>query len=751
MNGNTGNLNERTKKDFLIYANSVIKSRAIPSVEDNLKPIHRKILYTLYEDKLTPDKSTKKCATEAGRVLAYSPHGDASVYGAMVRMSQWWKLRYPLITMQGNCGNILGDTAAASRYTECKLSPVGYLMLEELNKNCVEFKPNYDGTTEEPVVLPSRFPYLLCGNNSGIAVGMSSDLVSHNFSEVADAIKYYLKNRDCSIVDLMAYVKGPDFPTGGQIINGEELLSIYTRGQGSVKMRAHYDVIKKGNETLLVFHDLPYGVEIDSGVKAPLKKLVNEEGFDIFKDIDIKKIGPRNFDIIITLGKNANIPECLNILFTKTRLADTIKINQTVIVNGEPKVLNFKQLISYWVNYRSSIIKNIAQTDYDKTNHKLTVTIGLQKCMSDIDLLISLIRESDSRADAKVKIIKAFELNDEQAEAVLDMKLSRLSRLDLAELNDTEKELEQTLAKIKKLLDDEEERFKVIAQDLDDMKKVIGKDERLTEVIYNRPVEGLNSPENILVKKEWLVYEDGIIAADEQVSLSNGKAAVQNNLKQVVFTYSKDDLFGYSESGEMFPLMKMNDKMIGAIVNDENKNKVVTVTQSGNIKVSSANEYKWNKVEKLMKLKENDKLIFAAKCSDQDYLVLYDSKQNHLLKLAIKDLVVASKLTVGVKSGFEQIATAMVVSDQDLLLCITKDNKGKFTSVKDFNVDTRGNKGQALAEGTVFVKSFESNRENIYLMPKQGKPIVLGRDKLSIKSRTAVGASIGTRAIVDAI
>ena len=186
------NLDERTKKGFLVYANSVIKSRAIPSVEDNLKPIHRKILYTLWEDKVYPDKPTKKCATEAGRVLAYSPHGDASVYGALVRLSQWWKLRYPLIEMQGNNGNILGDTAAASRYTECRLSDIGFLMLEDLNKDAVDFKPNYDETTVEPITLPSKFPFLLCGNNSGIAVGLSSDLVSHNFTEVSSAIKWHI-------------------------------------------------------------------------------------------------------------------------------------------------------------------------------------------------------------------------------------------------------------------------------------------------------------------------------------------------------------------------------------------------------------------------------------------------------------------------------------------------------------------------------------------------------------------------------
>lgn len=740
-------LDERSKNDFLVYANSVIKSRAIPSVEDNLKPIHRKILYTLWEDKVTPDKPTKKCATEAGRVLAYSPHGDASVYGAMVRMSQWWKLRYPLIEMQGNCGNLLGDGAAASRYTECRLSPVGMLLLEDLNKNCVEFKPNYDETTVEPVTLPSKFPYLLCGNNSGIAVGMSSDLVSHNFTEVAEAIKYYLHHKDCSVLDLMNYIKGPDFPTGGQIINGEELYNIYTTGHGALKMRAHYDVLKQGQKTLLVFHDIPYGVEIDSGVKAPLKKLVIEDGYDVFEDIDVKKAGPRNFDITITLAKNADVANCLNILFQKTRLGETVKVNQTVIVNGEPKVLNLKELIVHWVNYRSDIIQRIAQTDYNKTNHKLTVTIGLQKCMSDIDLLIDLIRNSDSRADAHVKIKKAFELNDEQADAVLDMKLSRLSKLDLSELSNDESKYREQVAALKDTIDNEEKRFAIIEKDLDDIKRIIGKDERLTEIIFNKPIEGI--ADQPLVKKEWLVYPDGVVAADELIAMSGNKA-VQDNLINVVFAYSKQDIFGFNAASEIIPLDKQKTSLRGAFVYDEKKPKIVAVTKNGNIKVSLASEYKFSKIEKAMKLKDGDELMMVSFCGDQDFVMVYDG-EGHLLKLAVADLPVASKATLGVKTGFTTIVSAFVAADSDLMLCVTADNKGKFTPVKDFSVDSRGNKGQLLAEGTKFVRAFEAAREDIYLVPKQGKVLVLNRNKLSIKSRTAQGASVSTRVLINIV
>ena len=736
-------LNERSKNDFLVYANSVIKSRAIPSIEDNLKPIHRRILWSMYENKYYNDKPTVKCARVVGNVMgSYHPHGDSSIYEALVRLSQWWKIRYPLVELQGNGGNLLGDGAAASRYTECRLTKVGMMLLEDIEKNCVDTRPNFDESTTEPVSLPSKFPYLLCGNNSGIAVGMSSDLVSHNFTEVMGAINYYMDHKDCSIADLMQFIKGPDFPTGGLITNGEELLNIYSTGRGSIKVYAHYESSKKGAKTVITFKDIPYGVEIDSGVKAPLKKLVLDDGYDIFEDIDVRKAGPRNFDILVTLSKNADVAKALEILFAKTRLCDSIKINQTVLVNGEPKLLNLKELIAYWVNYRSDIIKKIAATDYQKTNHKLTVTLGLQKCMSDIDLLVSLIRNSDNRATAKIAIMKAFELNDEQADAVLDMKLSKLSRLDLTELNDEEKNLRETLAKLKGIIDNEENRHNIIREQLKEIKGVLGKDERLTEIQFTRPVEGLKTDEP-LIKKEWQIYRDGLHGSVD------GTTVVTNDLVDVVFAYGPEDIYAYSADGELGLISELAGKIEGAAVKDSQK-KVVAVTANGNIKVSSIEEYKLKKSEKVMKLKDGDSIKFVGFCDDDDFLMLYDGNA-HILKLAIKDLPVASKMTLGVKSGFTTIASAAVVKDNSLLLFATSDNKGKFTAVKDFTADSRGNKGQLVPENTKYMRLFDENRENIYLIPKQGNAVTLARNKLSVKGRTAIGASMTSRAVIGII
>lgn len=731
-------IDEKSKQDFLIYANSVIKSRAIPSVEDNLKPIHRRILWSMYESKFYNDKPTVKSAKVVGNVMgAYHPHGDSSIYEAIVRLSQWWKLRYPLVEMQGNCGNILGDGAAASRYTECRLSKIGMFMLEDIKMDCVDWRPNFDNSCEEPVTLPSKFPYLLCGNNSGIAVGMGSDLVSHNFTEVSEAIKYYIHNKECSIADLMQYIKGPDFPTGGVIMNGEELLDIYSRGTGSVKVYAHYDIAKKGKQTLLTFHDLPYGVDIDDGIKKPLKKLVLEDGYDIFEDISVLKVGDRNFDITITLGKDADVAKCLEILFNKTKLASSIKVNQNLIVNGEPRVLNLKEMIKYWVDYRSNCILRIARTDYAATNHKLTVVMGLKKCMSDIDKLISLIRGATDRAAAKKAIMIAFELNDEQADAVLDMKLSRLSRLDLAALDKDEDDLTKTLTQIKNIIDDENARYDIIIRDLDEIKKVLGKDERLTEIHYARPTATADKP---VIKQEYRIADYGIDNSISTDSMSSG-------LVDVVFAYAQEDILGYNKVGEISPIASSRD-YIGACVKDKSKTKFVTVTKNGNIKVSLASDYKFTKPgEKLMKLKEDDELVYADFCNDNDFVMLFDGNQS-VLKLSVADLSVASKLTVGVKSGLSQCAAASVVSNSDILLFVTKDMKGKYTSVQDFSTDNRGNKGQQVAEGTIVMRRFDAGRENIYLIPKTGKTFTVARNKISVKGRTAVGAALTNRSIL---
>lgn len=607
-------------------------------------------------------------------------------------------------------------------------------MLEDINRDCVEMKPNYSGETMEPATLPSRFPWILCGNNSGIAVGMSSDIVSHNFTEVAEGIKYYIDNPSCTTADLMQFIKGPDFPTGGMILNGDDLLNIYTTGRGAVKVAAHYDVINNGGKTSIIFKDLPYGVEIESGIKTPIKKLVLEDGYDVFEDINVEKAGPRNFNIKITLSRGANISKCLELLFSKTRLADTVKINNTFIVNGEPRLLSLKDMIVNWVNYRSNIILKISRNQYEKVSHKLTVVIGLQKCMSNIDKLIQIIRGAANDTEAKNGIIKEFTLTDEQATAVLEIKLGRLSRIDIQKLNDEQKELEDESEKLINIINNEPVRFNIIKQELDEIKQKLGADERLTEIYHSTQSEQLTPREKQLIN----VYSDGLHDSNSTI--------IDNNIVDVVFTNDAAKIFGYSTTGELQLVNAPAGEIIGAFTKDT-KNKLVSVTRNGNIKITNINEYKLTKSgEKLIKLKDGDELIYANLCDDNDYLILFDGGRN-VLKLSIKDLPTAGKLTIGVKSGFKTICAATVVNESDKLLFITADNKGKFTAVKDFSTDSRGNKGQMIVENIKFMRRFDDIRTEFYAVPQQGKVLTINKNKISLKGKSAIGATISSKAI----
>lgn len=731
-------LNERTKNDFLTYANSVIKSRAVPYAEDNMKPVHRKILYSLWESKAFPDKPAKKSPLLIGPILQYSPHGDTATYEAMARLAQWWKLRYPLIEFDSNCGNIFGDSAAASRYTECRLSKIGMLMVDEVkNKSCVDFKRNFIDTADEPITLPSKFPFILCGNNSGIAVGLASDVVSHNFTETSNAIKYYMDNPDCSIKDLMKFIPGPDFPTGGQILNGEDLLNIYSTGRGSLRMRSHYDISKNGKQTILTFHDLPYGVEIDTHIKLPLKKLVVEEGHEVFESFDVVSKGETSFDIIIKLNKNADINKCLDLLWKKTGLEHTVKVNQNFIVNNKPTVLNLKEMIAFWVNYRSSIYRRIALSDLGKINGKLSINIGLQKCMDNIERVIEIVRFDET---PKATLMKEFELKDEQAQAVLDLKLAKLSHLELIGLKTEEEELKKEAEKHKEIIDNEKIRFDMIKADLDSIKKIVGKDNRLTEILYSTGTQPDDKP---AVKKEWRIYKDGLHIS------TDGTDKVENNIVDVVVANSAASICGYNKNGEISPINNSVDNIGGFI---KEKEKVVCVTKNGNIKVSLATEYKFTKSnERALKLKEGDELIYCGTADDKDYLMLLNETGN-VLKLAIKDMPVASKLTIGVKSGFSTVVAAAIVEDSSTLLFVTTDNKGKLTNVKDFSIDSRGNKGQITAAGTCYMRLFPVERENIYVIGKTGNLATsIPRNKVSLKSRTASGATLTTKIIQNIV
>lgn len=713
---------KNAEEGFLTYAGAVIKSRAISDVEDNLKPVTRRILWAMYENKLGADKHTVKCGKVVGDVMGkYHPHGDASVYDALIHLGQSWKMRYPLVYVQGNVGNILGDMQAASRYTETRLSKVGELMLRDLDKKPVEFRANYDDTLEEPVLLPSIFPNILCNGSLGIAVGLSASLVPHNVKEVVDGITAYIDNSDITLDELMKFIPGPDFPEGGLITNGEKLRAAYLSGKGSITCRAHYRLSKVGGRDEIIFTDLPYQVEIESGVITPLKKLVNEENCDFFYDYQ-DNTDDKHVEFHVILNKGVNPDLALALLFSKTKLEQTVKINNTVLVQGEPQQLGIMGMIREYLRHRNSCIIKVAYADARKAAHKLTVVIGLQKCMSNIDKVIALIRAADSRAVAKTDLMREFELNEEQADAVLDTKLSRLSRLDVADLDKQEKELNDFIAAQKDLIDNQATRNALIKAQLTEVKKSCG-DNRRTEIRS----EAAMQDDPAAPVREFYVYSDRI--SDILPPTAGALGCAISNTSKRLFTYSAEG----TTSG-------VN---VGVGYND--KSNLITITKDGYVKRTDAAGIKFGGATKLLKLREGDELLCAGTADDADFILLL-GKNGKLLKLAVNDLSLASKLTQGSATALDGIESALIVGPNDIILFVDKDNKGKLVSVQDFSTGSRTSKGQTINEDNRFMINV-TGRETIYYLSKGKINSIELSKKVSLKSKTAGGASLTNKTI----
>ena len=713
---------KNAEENFLVYAGAVIKSRAISDVEDNLKPVTRRILWAMYENKLGADKHTVKCGKIVGDVMGkYHPHGDASIYDALIHLGQSWKMRYPLVYVQGNVGNILGDGPAAARYTECRLSKVGELMLRDLDKKPVNFRPNYDDTLEEPVLLPSIFPNTLCNGSLGIAVGLSASLVPHNVCEVTDGIIAVIDNPDITIDKLMTFIPGPDFPEGGLITDGERLKAAYTTGRGSVTCRANYRLAKNGGRDEIIFTDLPYQVEIESGVIVPLKKLVAEEQCDFFYDYQ-DNTDDKHVEFHVILNKGVNPDVALALLYSKTKLEQTIKINNTVLVDGEPRQLSLLGMIQCYLKHRHNCLIRVAMADKTKAEHKLTVVIGLQKCMSNIDKLIAMIRAADSRAVAKQSIMGEFELNEEQADAVLDMKLSRLSRLDIQDLDKQAEDLNKTIAEQGQIINDAATRNELIKAQLTEIKKLCG-DKRRTEIQYEATED-----EHAMPVREFFVYGDRV--SDILPPTVGALQCIMSNSVRKLFTYGADGTANGSAK-------------IGIAYND--RKNLITVTKNGYIKRTAVSDVQLDRNTKLLKLKEGDELLMAGTADDNDFVLLYGNN-GKLLKVGVDELPVASKLTQGLTTSLDGVAAAVIAQPSDLILFVDKDNKGKLVSTQDFVTGSRTSKGQTINDNNVFMLNV-TGRDTIYFISK-GKitPIELAK-KVTTKSKTAGGATLTTKVI----
>ena len=475
------NIEAEMKTSYIDYAMSVIVSRALPDVRDGLKPVHRRILYAMHEDGITSDKPYRKCANTVGSVLGrYHPHGDSSVYDAMVRMAQDFSMRYMLIDGHGNFGSIDGDGAAAMRYTEARMAKIAEQMLVDIEKNTVDFMPNYDDRLQEPTVLPAKIPALLINGSSGIAVGMATNIPPHNLTEVINAIIKIIDDDNVSDEDLMQIIKGPDFPTGGVILGREGIKQAYTTGRGKVTMRAEAEIEEmSGNKQRIIVNSLPYQVNKAKLIEN-IALLVREKRLEGISDIRDESDREERVRIVIELKRDANPQVVLNQLYKNTQMQDTFGIIMLALVNGEPKILTLREVLNHYIEHRKVVVLRRTKFELDKAEARAHILEGLRIAIDNIDEVIQIIRSSYD--DAKERLMERFGLSDIQAQAILDMQLKRLTGLQREKIEEEYNELMKLIAYLKEVLSSEKLVFDIIKTEALEIKEKFG-DERITKIV----------------------------------------------------------------------------------------------------------------------------------------------------------------------------------------------------------------------------------------------------------------------------
>jgi len=705
----------------------------------------------MHENKLMSNKKTVKSNNVVGKVMIRHPHGDASIYNAMVRLAQPWKMRYPLVEVQGNSGNISGDGPAAMRYTEVRLSKFGEMMMTDIHKKAIEFKESYDGSTTEPVSLPSQFPNILCNGNVGIAVGTSTSIVPHNLTEVADAILAYLKSSTITTDQLMKFIPAPDFPTGGTITNADNMKEIYETGRGTITLRSKYRIENVGVRQHIVIEEVPYLITLEDGVIKQLKKLVLEKGFDLIEDFK-NNTGKAGIELRIILKKGANVYKVLEAIWKNTRLEITQRISNTVIVDGNLQTLSLKAMIKHYVDHRSQVLMNIASSDLSKTQRRVEAVKALIKALAKIDEVIALIKDSANTAQANLKLMQFLQITASQATSILDMKLSRLSKLDSMELTTELEELQKKIKELTDIVESAPTRMKMIAKEVGSLKRLYG-DARRTTLIYG----GGNEAEGYPVEKvKVIMFSNGNTFVTqkkiEDLDIKR-KAAELNQSAAILMTDTETDkeLTVFTRDGTMqrVKLLTMaTEKLeISTFTSrplaaydfedvDNLKDYIVFVTSGGMVKKTATSEYiKAKNNARTIKVKGDQELIFVGMANDEDNIAVLDTK---LSFFKVKSITATSKLTLGSKANNSKNAiSAAIISDKENLFMLTADGKGKLTKASEFSQTAKGGNGQVVAKDTVLVH--KASKE--YLIYDGSKNIHVAKN-ISTKGKTAVGSKI---------
>ncbi|MCE5752801.1 DNA gyrase subunit A [Staphylococcus pseudintermedius] len=786
---NERNISKEMRESFLDYAMSVIVSRALPDVRDGLKPVHRRILYGLNEQGMTPDKPYKKSARIVGDVMGkYHPHGDASIYEAMVRMAQDFSYRYPLVDGQGNFGSMDGDGAAAMRYTEARMTKLALELLRDINKDTIDFIDNYDGNEREPSVLPSRFPNLLVNGASGIAVGMATNIPPHNMREVIDGVLSLSHNPDITISELMEDIQGPDFPTAGLILGKSGIRRAYETGRGSVIMRAKAEIESRGGgRDRIVVTEIPFQVNKARMIEK-IAELVRDKKIDGITDLRDETSLRTGVRVVIDVRKDANASVILNNLYKQTPLQTSFGVNMIALVNGRPQLINLKQALYHYLEHQKEVVRRRTEYNLRKAKDRAHILEGLRIALDHIDEIITIIRESETDKVAMESLQSRFALSERQAQAILDMRLRRLTGLERDKIEQEYNDLIAYIAELEAILADEEKLLELVREELTEIKEKFG-DDRRTEIqlggIDQLEDEDLIPEEQIVITLSHNNYIKRLPASTYRAQNRGGRGVQGMNtldddfVSQLVTTSTHDHVLFFTNKGRVYklkgyevpelsrqskgiPIVNVieldQDEVISTMIAvkdlDSEEDFLVFVTKKGLIKRSALSNFnRINRNGKIaIKFRDDDELI-AVRLTDGEKHILIGTAQASLIRFKETDVRAMSRIAAGVKGirlrdGDEVIGLDVADDDnQDEILVVTEKGYGKRTSIEDYRLSNRGGMGVKTAKLTerngrlVCITTVEGD-EDLMVVTNQGVIIRMEVSNISVNGRMAQGVRL---------
>ena len=771
------------RKSFLDYSMSVIVARALPDVRDGLKPVHRRILYTLYEEGMTPDKKYQKSANAVGAVMGhYHPHGDSAIYESMVRMAQDFTYRHTLVDGHGNFGSIDGDGAAASRYTEARLAKISMELLRDLNKDTVDFSENYDGQRKEPVVLPSRFPNILVNGNMGIAVGMATNIPPHNLGEVIDGCVAYIDNPDITVTELMQYIKGPDFPTAGVILGNSGIKRAYESGRGAITIRGMATVEETHNKHRIVITELPYQVNKKALIQR-IGELVRDKVIDGISNLSDES-ALEGIKIVIDVKKEANVNVVLNNLYKHTQLQTSYGINFLMLVDGSPRTLGLREIIEKYIDHQKHVIYRRCQFDLKRYKDRLHILDGLKIALDNIDRVIKIIRESADDDEAKAGLMSNFALSEVQSQAILDMRLKRLTGLEKSKIEEEIAELEKLVKELEEILASEEKILEVIKTEMLEIKDKYADERRthidMTAIDYIED-ESLIPVENVVITLTNKGYIKRL-PADTYKTQNRGGMGVkgmatneEDFVEHLINATSHDYILMFTNMGKVYrikgyeipeysrqskglPIINLlsldKDEKVTSLLkisNDDEYKCLVFATKNGLIKRTDISEFDSIRTngKKFITLKDNDELVSVKKTTGNDE-ILMASSNGRMVRFNESTVRIMGRSASGVR-GINLDGGILVgmeiVEPNEYVLVITEKGYGKKTPVDEYRITNRGGKGVKtvnITEKNGSIVSFKTvdDSKDLMIITDSGIIIRLAVDKISTMSRVTQGVKL---------